>query len=86
MDYATLLFETFGEDVKWWITFNEPKQICAGGYDTGGYSPQNLHPGTGAYLCAHNLLRAHAKAYRVYDEKFRDTQNGMCGIPVDETS
>lgn len=77
MDYATILFENFGDDVKWWSTFNEPRQVCLGGYDAGGISPQNLHPGRGAYICSHNLLRAHAKAYRVYDEKFRATQNGI---------
>jgi len=48
-----------------------------GGYDAGGISPQNLNPGRGAYICSHNLLRAHAKAYRIYDEKFRATQNGI---------
>uniref|UniRef100_A0AAR5P2F7 Myrosinase 1 n=1 Tax=Dendroctonus ponderosae TaxID=77166 RepID=A0AAR5P2F7_DENPD len=85
VDYATLLFENFGEDVKWWATFNEPKQTCSGGYDSGGFSPQNLHPGRGAYICAHNLLRAHAKAYRVYDERFRATQKGKVSMVIDES-
>lgn len=82
VDYATLLWETF-DDVKWWITFNEPKQICGGGYDYGWTSPQNLSPGRGGYICGHNLLRAHAKAYRVYDEKFRAKQNGLVSLVTD---
>lgn len=77
VDYATLLFETFGEDVKWWVTFNEPKQTCAGGYDSAGFSPQNLHPGIGGYVCAHNLLRAHAQVYHIYNETYKATQNGF---------
>lgn len=77
VDYATLLFETFGEDVKWWVTFNEPKQTCAGGYDSAGFSPQNLHPGIGGYVCAHNLLRAHAEVYHIYNETYKATQNGF---------
>ncbi|XP_030752211.1 myrosinase 1-like [Sitophilus oryzae] len=84
VDYATLLFERFGDDVKWWTTFNEPKQTCAGGYDWGGISPQKRLSGVGGYICAHNLLRAHAKAYRVYDEKFRATQNGKVSMVIDE--
>lgn len=31
VDYARFLFETFGDDVKEWITFNEPKQACEHG-------------------------------------------------------
>lgn len=82
VDYATILFENFGDQVKWWSTFNEPRQTCAGGYDYGGISPQKLNPGRGGYICSHNLLRAHAKAYRVYDEQFRATQNGINPILV----
>ncbi|XP_060524170.1 myrosinase 1-like [Cylas formicarius] len=83
VDYATLLFKTYGNDVKYWATFNEPKQTCAGGYEWGGISPQNLHPGFGAYLCSYNLLKAHAKAYRVYDEQFRASQNGFISMVID---
>lgn len=31
VDYARFLFDTFGDDVKEWITFNEPKQACEHG-------------------------------------------------------
>lgn len=34
-------------------------------------------PGTTVYVAAHNLIKAHAKAYHVYDEEFRPTQKGM---------
>lgn len=85
VEYANLLFEEFGEDVKWWTTFNEPKQTCAGGYDSGYISPQNLHPGTGGYKCAHNVLRAHAKVYRLYEQKYKPTQNGKIGMVIDES-
>lgn len=86
VDYADLLFQTYGDDVKWWVTFNEPKQTCAGGYDSGGISPQDrLQSGIGGYICAHNLLRAHAKTYRLYDEKYRATQNGKVSMVIDES-
>lgn len=30
--YANLLFERFGDRVKYWITFNQPADICLDGY------------------------------------------------------
>lgn len=32
--------------------------------------------GTADYLAGHNLLLAHAKAYRLYDRKYRQIQKG----------
>ncbi|XP_050298236.1 myrosinase 1-like isoform X2 [Anthonomus grandis grandis] len=84
-DYAELLFKTYGDDVKWWITFNEPKQTCGGGYDYGGISPNIRNLGRGGYICAHNLLRAHAKVYRMYEQKYKATQQGRIAIVVDES-
>lgn len=33
-------------------------------------------PGTYAYQAAHNLILAHAKAYRLYERSFKPTQLG----------
>lgn len=30
----------------------------------------------GMYFSGHNALKAHAKAYRIYDEEFRPSQGG----------
>lgn len=35
---------------------------------------------TGEYVCAHNALKAHALAYRIYNLEFRKRQNGLIGI------
>lgn len=75
-DYARVVFQAFGDDVKYWMTFNEPKQTCLLGYEYGSMAPGYQHPGTDVYLCVHNVIRAHAAAYRIYDEEFRSTQNG----------
>lgn len=32
--------------------------------------------GSGEYLAAHNIIRAHAKAYRLYEREFKKTQKG----------
>ncbi|CAH2096847.1 unnamed protein product [Euphydryas editha] len=81
-DYARLAFERFGDRVKLWITFNEPREICYEGY--GGYTkaPQVNRTDIGTYHCGKNLILAHAKAYRTYVTHFKPTQNGECGITI----
>ncbi|CAH1110424.1 unnamed protein product [Psylliodes chrysocephalus] len=69
--YAKLCFETFGEYVDNWITINEPKQICHAGYGLGVYAPGVVSNGIGEYVCARHVLLAHAKAWRLWDEKYR---------------
>lgn len=32
------------------------------------------------YLCNHNILKAHARAYHIYDKEFRAQQQGKIGI------
>jgi beta-glucosidase/6-phospho-beta-glucosidase/beta-galactosidase len=82
-EYARLAFTLFGDDVKNWMTFNEAKQTCQLGYGYGVYAPGVASDGIGDYLCAHTVLRAHAKAYHIYDEEFRATQNGRVSMVVD---
>lgn len=75
-DYARVCFEMFGSDVKYWLTFNEPKQTCLGGYAEGSKAPALQNPGIAEYQCTHNVLKSHAKAWHIYDQEFRATQNG----------
>lgn len=37
-------------------------------------------PRVGPYKCVHNILKAHAMAYHVYDKEFRNKHNGLIGI------
>ncbi len=34
------------------------------------------------YICAHNVIKSHARAYRIYDQEFRPGQNGQMGITL----
>nr|GMD80832.1 beta-glucosidase 44-like [Ipomoea batatas] len=44
-DYAEFCFKTFGDRVKNWFSFNEPRVVAALGYDTGFFAPGRfLHP------------------------------------------
>ncbi|RZC33817.1 Glyco hydro 1 domain containing protein, partial [Asbolus verrucosus] len=44
-DYARLAFTLFGDDVKNWMTFNEPKQTCQMGYGYGYLAPAYVSDG-----------------------------------------
>lgn len=55
--YARVLFERFGDRVKYWVTFNEPDIFCHG-YGISDEAPGTDLQGTGDYLCgmAHFFL------------------------------
>jgi beta-glucosidase/6-phospho-beta-glucosidase/beta-galactosidase len=74
--YARTLYKELGDLVKHWMTFNEPKQTCLGGYGDGDKAPGYTSSGVADYQCTHILLKTHAKAYHIYDEEFRAEQQG----------
>lgn len=79
--YANLLYERFGDRVKTWITFNEPMVFCFQGYGNA-FDPPNVEAnGVGEYMCAHNVLKSHAVAYRLYKKRYAE-QNGKVGITL----
>ncbi|XP_052759311.1 myrosinase 1-like [Galleria mellonella] len=79
--YARVVFTLFADRVKIWITINEPVMICDLGYGLGKHAPMLMTPNDiGSYMCNKNLLIAHAKVYRLYDEKFRPKYHGMISI------
>ncbi|XP_046748527.1 myrosinase 1-like [Diprion similis] len=78
--YARILFEALGDSVKRWVTINEPDSICGDGYESTRLAPGKIITDIGKYLCGHNVIKAHAKTYRMYEEEFRDRQGGVIGI------
>lgn len=46
------------------------------GYGDGTMAPGIKGSGTKDYIVTHNLIKAHAKAYHIYDKEFRSTQQG----------
>lgn len=80
--YADVCFKEFGDRVKYWITFNEPKIIVTLSYGNGYFPPGIKSPFEGVYQAAHNLLKAHASAWHLYDTSYRNTQNGKCFISL----
>ncbi|XP_018576585.1 myrosinase 1 [Anoplophora glabripennis] len=82
-DFARLSYGLFGDYVQTWVTINEPKQICHGGYANAGYAPGIDSKGVGEYSCARNILLAHARGWHIYDQEFRSKQNGRITIVID---
>ncbi|XP_050310898.1 myrosinase 1-like isoform X2 [Anthonomus grandis grandis] len=78
-EYATLCFELFGPYVKHWVTVNEPYIHCYNAYGTGLHAPGVNESGTATYKCLYTCALAHAKAYRVYQGRFKEQQNGQVG-------
>uniref|UniRef100_UPI0037E7575E lactase/phlorizin hydrolase-like n=1 Tax=Semicossyphus pulcher TaxID=241346 RepID=UPI0037E7575E len=81
-EFCDFCFATFGDRVKFWMTFNQPHTIAWSGYGLGQMPPNVKNPGTAPYRVAHNLIKAHAKAYHTYDDKYRKTQGGLVSIAL----
>ncbi|CAH0597138.1 unnamed protein product [Chrysodeixis includens] len=79
-DYARVVFTLYGDRVKLWLTLNEPIVTCDLSYITGITAPGVVSPDVGTYLCNKNLMLAHAKAWRVYDEEFKPKYHGKVSI------
>ncbi|XP_059091138.1 cytosolic beta-glucosidase-like [Tigriopus californicus] len=81
-EYARICFTEFGDDVKNWITLNEPWVVSVQGHGIGDHAPGLQGIGTTVYEVSHNLIRAHAKAYRAYHKDFAAEQGGFVGITL----
>ncbi|XP_039122996.1 beta-glucosidase 1-like [Dioscorea cayenensis subsp. rotundata] len=89
-NYADFCFKTFGDRVKNWFTFNEPRVVAALGYDDGEFAAgrcTNCSAGgnsaTEPYIVAHHLILSHAAAAKRYREKYQAEQKGRIGILLD---
>jgi len=81
-EYSDLCFKEFGGLVKMWITLNEPRVTALQAYGDGSMAPGIEGIGTTSYISAHNQIRAHARAYRLYKNKFSEGQGGQVGITL----
>lgn len=79
-EYALIAFSAFGDRVKFWVTINDPSILCQYGYGSDRLIPALNDSGKVDYICAHNVLLAHAKIYRLYQKRYRPIQNGKVGI------
>uniref|UniRef100_G3WYB3 Lactase n=1 Tax=Sarcophilus harrisii TaxID=9305 RepID=G3WYB3_SARHA len=80
--YADFCFRTFGDRVRFWMTFNEPMYQAWLGYGEGVFPPNVKDPGYGPYRIAHTLIKAHARVYHTYDQKYRPSQKGVISLSL----
>ncbi|CAL8267000.1 unnamed protein product [Boreogadus saida] len=79
--YAAFCFRTFGNEVKHWLTLHNPYLVAVQGYRTGLHAPGEKGEDLSVPLMvAHNLIRAHAKAWHTYNDQFRPTQGGEVSV------
>ncbi|NXA96488.1 LPH hydrolase, partial [Melanocharis versteri] len=82
-EYAEVLFQTLGDKVKFWITLNEPYNTAYLGYGAGTAAPGvSVRPGRAPYAVGHNLLKAHAEVWHLYNETYRAGQGGLISITI----
>ncbi|KAG5867284.1 hypothetical protein JTB14_012976 [Gonioctena quinquepunctata] len=60
--------------VAYWITINEPKQLCNLAYETGGFAPGVYNK---FYECVYSVLMCHASVYHMYKKEFADREGKM---------
>jgi len=90
--YADLCFKTFGDRVKYWVTFNEPNFQVPLGYRSGLYPPCRCSGPLALAQCsegdsekepfvaAHNIILAHAAAVHIYRTKYQVLCDALLSI------
>lgn len=75
--YAQICFESFGDRVKHWITFNETVVFCKLGYILGTHPPGIVNDIKKYFQALHNVFVTHAKVVNSYKKL---NQYGEIGI------
>ncbi|XP_017273487.1 klotho [Kryptolebias marmoratus] len=81
-DYADFCFRAFGDDVKLWITVDNPFVVAQHGYGTGVVAPGVKNDPDLPYRVGHNLLKAHAAAWHLYNRHYRPRQRGKVSMAL----
>ena len=78
-DYASLLFQEFGNDIPLWSTLNEPIATYVG-YGLGIFAPGRIGEKTGRQA-NHHILMAHGEAVKRFRQE--NLSNSKVGVVVD---
>ncbi|XP_010785593.1 klotho [Notothenia coriiceps] len=81
-DYADFCFQTFGDDVKYWITIDNPFVVALHGYGTGVVAPGIKNDPDLPFRVGHILLKAHAAVWHLYDRLYRPRQQGQLSMAL----
>ncbi|KAF3451354.1 hypothetical protein FNV43_RR07449 [Rhamnella rubrinervis] len=88
--FADICFKSFGDRVKYWVTFNAPNVEIPFSYRTGTFPPGRCSGQFGncsdgdsekePFVAAHNMILSHAAAVDIYRTKYQKEQGGSIGI------
>ncbi|XP_072119016.1 klotho [Mobula birostris] len=81
-EYAEFCFKVLGDRVKYWITIDNPYALAWHGYGTGKLAPGILGAPSAPYRVAHNLIKAHSRTWHIYNDHFRQSQQGYVSIAL----
>ena len=77
--YAQVLLDSFGGDIEYWVTFNEPIATYVG--NAAGFFAPGLQDEAYARRCIHNLMVCHGETVKLFRKK--NLANAKIGIVVD---
>ncbi|XP_038688812.1 uncharacterized protein LOC119987970 [Tripterygium wilfordii] len=90
--FADICFRSFGDRVKYWVTFNEPNLLASMAYRRGKLPPARCSRPFGnctagdsekePFVAAHNMILSHAAAVDNYRSNYQRAQGGSIGIVV----
>jgi len=79
--FADICFKSFGDRVKYWVTFNEPNLQVSLSYRYGEHPPcrcsgkfGNCSEGDSEkdpFVAAHNIILSHAAAVDIYRNRYQ---------------
>ncbi|KAM9331840.1 klotho [Pholidichthys leucotaenia] len=81
-DYADFCFREFGDDVKFWITIDNPFVVARHGYGTGVVAPGIKNDPDLPLRVGHNLIKAHAATWHLYHRYYRPRQRGKLSMAL----
>lgn len=77
VNFAKFCFEEYGNEVNYWITFNEILSVASGQYLLGKFPPNERFENGKMVQSMHNMMVAHARAVLEYKKM---NLNGEIGI------
>lgn len=86
--YTKVFLSLFGNDIRNYITFNEPENSVYRGLMKGDFAPGEKRTEEDCLLAVHNILKAHGLSYRLIKDFNSDNKVGLaiCGwVPVPKT-
>ncbi|KAK6184281.1 hypothetical protein SNE40_006781 [Patella caerulea] len=81
--YSKLCFRLFGNRVKLWLTIFEPFVVGLHCHEDGLLYPGETSQSSNMYLAVHNMIKAHAQVYRMYQNDFVIQQQGQIGLSLE---